>query len=238
MTDTRTTAQVLADIPMHRRDWRPQVIKRGRFVPEIHDPILEPMWTGTRVLAHFRAAEKDDEWGTVTVIDEFGDDASLDAPMAVDHLRRAVMANEAVIDGVITGEATTTGENTAIQLFPTVNPVRKFFLGGTAETDVKYEPRGPRVRGVPAFVAVDLLSVDDQQILDVPLLERKRVLEGLIDESELVRLSPWVRPPVRPWFNTWRSAGLRGVIMKSSNRRYKPGEETTEWARVERMPKA
>lgn len=238
MVERRSDTQVMADIPPQRRDWRPQTVKRGRFVPQISDPVLEPLWSGTRVLAHFHAAQNEDEWGTVVVIDEYGDDASADAPMALDHLRRTIHANEAVIDGVITGEATTTGENTAIQLFPTVNPVRKFFLGGTAESDVKYEPRGPRPRGVPAFVAIDLLSIDDQPLFDVPLLERKRLLEAVLEESDLVRLSPWVRPPVRPWFNTWRSAGLRGLIMKSSNSRYQPGEETTEWAYVERMPRS
>jgi hypothetical protein len=236
-TERKTPTQLHADIPMQRRDWRPQTVKRGRFVPQIDDPILEPLWSGTRVLAHFRASERDDEWGGVTVVDEYGDDASPDAPMAIDHLRRAVRAHEAVIDGIITGEATTSGENTAIQLFPTVNPVRKFFFGGTPESDVKYEPRGPRPRGVPAFVAVDLLSIDDQTLTDIPLLERKRILEGTIEESDLVRLSPWVRPPVRTWFNTWRAAGLRGLIMKSSNSRYRPGEETTDWAYVERMPR-
>ncbi|HUR17180.1 MAG TPA: hypothetical protein VMZ33_07825 [Candidatus Limnocylindrales bacterium] len=238
MTDSSTTAQVLHDIPALRRGWRPQTVKRGRFVPQIADPILEPLWSGTRVLAHFRDAQNEDEWGTVIAIDEDGEDASPDAPMALDHLRRAVQAREAVIDGVITGEATTSGENTAIKLFPTVNPIRKFFLGGTPDSDVKYEPRGPRPRGVPAFVAVDLLSIDEQPLFDVPLLERKRILEGLIEESDLVRLSPWVRPPVRTWFNTWRAAGLRGLIMKSSNSRYRPGEETTEWAYVERMPRS
>ena len=239
-TTTRRRPQPTAgtQIPHNPREWRPQVIKRGRFVPQVIDPILEPLWSGTRVLVHFRASPNDEEHGTVEIYDEFGDDALLDAPQAADHLRRAVKATEAVIDGVMTGEATTSGENTAIQLFPTVNPLRKFFIGGTPDTDVKYEPRGPREQGVPAFVAVDLLSVDDQPLFDAPLLERKRLLEGLIEQSELVRLSPWVRPPVRTWFNTWRSAGLRGVIMKSSNSRYRPGAETTEWAYVERMPRS
>jgi hypothetical protein len=232
---TETSAE---PIPANPRDWRPQVIRRARFVPEITDPILEPMWSGTRVLAHYRDAEREDEWGQVVVYDEFGDEATLDAPLAVDHLRRAIRARDAVIDGVLTGEATTGGENTAIKLFPTVNPIRKFFLGGTPESDVKYEPRGPRPRGEQAFVAIDLLSVDGQTLFDLPLLERKRILEGLIEESELVRLSPWVRPPVRTWFNTWRSAGFRGMVMKAANSRYTPNSETTDWARVERMPRA
>ena len=233
----KTRIDSLETLPDNPRDWRPQKAKQARY-SEVIDPIVEPMWTGIRVLAHFEEADKEDEWGRVTIIDEYGDDATLDAPHAVEQLRRAIRARSAVIDGVITREATAGGENTAIGLFPTVNPLRKFFLGGTAASDVKYEPRGPRREGAPAFVALDLLSVDGQHLFDVALLERKRLLQSLIEETELVRVSPWARPPVRSWFNTWRSAGFRGMMMKGSNSRYRPGEETSEWARVERMPKA
>ena len=226
-------------VQRNARDWRPQTVRRGRYTPEIIDPILEPLWSGTRVLAFYRASERDDEeWGTVEVIDEDGDDAAPDGPLAVEQLRRSIRATEAVIDGIITDEATTGGENTAIALFPMVNPVRKFFIGGSRDNDVKYEPRGPRARGAPAFVALDLLRVDDETLFDAPLLERKRILAGLIEESDLVRVSPWVRPPVRTWFNTWRSAGFRGLMMKSSNSRYRPGGETDQWALVERMPRS
>jgi ATP-dependent DNA ligase len=206
-------------------------------VPEVIDPIIEPIWSGTRVLAHYHDSPVEEEWGQVQVLDEYGDDATMDGPEAVDHLRRSINATEAVIDGVITTEATAGGENTQVQLFPTINPIRKFFIGGTVDNDVKYEPRGPRREGSAAFVAIDLLSIDGETLFDVALLERKRLLESVIEESELVRVSPWVRPPIRTWFNTWRSAGLRGAIMKGSNSRYRPGDETTEWAYVERMPR-
>jgi hypothetical protein len=227
----------LPTISADPREWRPQTVKSSRYA-EVVDPILEPLWSGVRVLVHFTESEHEDEWGQVVVVDEYGDDATFDAPQAVDQLRRAIRARSAVIDGIMTREATAGGENVAVGLFPTINPLRKFFLGGSAaESDVKYAPRGPRKEGPPAFVAVDLLSIDGQNLFDVALLERKRLLESLIEESELVRVSPWVRPPVRTWFNTWRSAGLRGLIMKGSNSRYRPGEETSEWALVERMPR-
>jgi hypothetical protein len=231
------TAENVDTIPANRRDWRPQTVKSGRYVPEVVNPILEPLWTGTRVLAHYHDADSEDEWGQVLVIDEFGDEATLDGPQAIDQLRRSIRAREAVIDGVITREATAGGENTAIGLFPTVNPIRKFFLGGTPESDVKYEPRGPRREGTASFVAIDLLSIDEQPLFDAPLLERKRILESIIVQHELVRVSPWARPPVRSWFNTWRSAGFRGLIMKASNSKYRLGAETNEWALVERMPR-
>jgi hypothetical protein len=233
----RTAIDNLETIPDNPREWRPQRAKHARY-SEVVDPILEPLWSGIRVLAHFEDSGSDDEWGRVVIIDEYGDDATIDAPQAAEQLRRAIRARSAVIDGILTREATAGGENISVGLFPTVNPLRKFFLGGTAESDVKYEPRGPRREGPPAFVAVDLLSVDGQQLFDVALLERKRILESLIEESELVRVSPWARPPVRTWFNTWRSAGFRGMMMKASNGRYRPGEDTADWALVERMPRA
>ena len=40
-----------------------------------------------------------------------------------------------------------------------------------------------------AFVATDLLWLDGESLLDVPLLERRRLLEGVLDQSYLVRRS-------------------------------------------------
>ena len=85
-----------------------------------------------------------------------------------------------------------------------------------------------------AFVVLDLLRVDGQTLFDVPLLERKRLLEGLIQQSPLVRLSPWVTPPIHAWLRTWRGAGFKGAIVKAANSRYVPGSTTVDWAIVEK----
>ncbi len=224
-------------IPANPTDWRPMKVRHGRFVPQIVDPLVEPLWSGTRVIVHFRESTVRDQWGDIVVLDEFGDDALDDAPMALDFLRRSVAATEAVIDGVITSQATSGGEGLAIVLSGRTKPIQRMFIGGPA-SDVTFEPpKDTRHKGEPAFVAVDLLSVDGQQLFDVPLLERKRILEGVVAESELVRLSPVVRPPLRQWFASWRAAGFKGLIIKSSNSRYEPGGMTASWATVERMPR-
>ena len=225
-------------IPADPMDWRPQVIQRSRHVPDIINPLVEPLWSGDRVIVHFKESERSDQWGDITVLDEFGDDALDLAPMALDFVRRSVRATDAVIDGIITTEATGGGEGTVTVLQGHTQPLKKMFIGGRG-SDVTFEPvKGGRHAGDPAFVALDLLSIDGQTLFDVPLLERKRLLEAAIEESELVRLSPVVRPPLRTWFATWRSAGLKGLMLKSSNSRYEPGGETSEWAVVERMPRA
>ncbi|CAN5799049.1 hypothetical protein BH24CHL5_BH24CHL5_07780 [soil metagenome] len=218
-------------------DWRPQRIRPGRYVPDVIDPILEPLWTGTRVMVHFRDSSQGDEWGSVEVLDEQGNDASALAPLAVDHLRRSVRASEAVIDGIISTQATAGGEGTAVVIFARAQPIKRLITGGP-DADIDFTPpKGHARHGEPGFVALDLLSIDGQTLFDVPLLERKRILDGLITPSDLVRISPWVRPPLRQWFSTWRSAGFSGLIMKGSNSRYRPTSETTEWATVERMPR-
>jgi ATP-dependent DNA ligase len=223
--------------PADPHDWRPQRIKHGRFVPQIVDPLVEPLWSGTRVIVHYRDSNEHDQWGDVEVLDQYGYDASDDAPMALDFLRRSVLASEAVIDGVISTQATGGGEGLAVVLSGRTKPLQRMFIGGPA-SDVTFEPpKHGRHEGQPAFVALDLLSLDNQPLFDIPLLERKRLLEGTIQESELVRLSPVVRPPLRQWFATWRSAGFKGLILKSSNSRYEPGGETSQWATVERMPR-
>ena len=88
-----------------------------------------------------------------------------------------------------------------------------------------------------AFVAVDLLRVDGQDLLGVPLLERKRLLEGVVRPSTLVRVSPFTRPPLSQWLATWKASGFSGAILKAANGPYEPGSVARDWAYV-RPPRA
>ena len=81
-----------------------------------------------------------------------------------------------------------------------------------------------------AIVVVDLLWLDDEPLLSVPLLERKRILESVVDESRLVRRGIYVRPPIDSWMGSWRSFGFRRLAFKGANSRYMPGAPNAEWA--------
>jgi bifunctional non-homologous end joining protein LigD len=195
-------------IPVDPREWRPLRIDpaKGSY---IDNPIAEPLWNGTRVLVFFSDAPNPDEWGDVEVIDEDGTDARPQARRAFDQLRRSIVASDAVIDGIITDQ--------------TIDP------GVSMEFDESRPDLGKDL----AFVAVDLLRIDHEVLFDIPLLERKRLLEGLIQQSPLVRLSPWITPPIHPWLRTWRGAGFKGAMVKAANSRYVPGSKTIEWVIVE-----
>ena len=82
----------------------------------------------------------------------------------------------------------------------------------------------------------DLLWVDDTSLLDIPLLERRRLLESVLVESDFVRLGAYIRPPIHTWVGSWRAQGFEGLTFKAANSRYRPGESNPEWV-VSGMPR-
>jgi hypothetical protein len=204
----------LATIPTDARLWRPQGVRDGADPNKIVNPLAEPLWIGVRVLALYRDGPRSDEWGPIEAFDEKGVPALERASRAFDQLRRSIHATEAVIDGVITQQAWNHG----------------------VDMDFGSDDRS-RENSDPAFVALDLLRVDDEPLFDVPLLERKRLLDGLLGQSPLVRISPWTMTPIRPWFRTWRRAGFPGIVIKAANSRYVPGTISLEWTDTDKEPK-
>jgi ATP-dependent DNA ligase len=85
---------------------------------------------------------------------------------------------------------------------------------------------------VVTFVAIDLLWLDGESLLDVPLLKRRRLLESVLDESDLVRRGVFVRPPIEAWIGSWRSLGFTELSFKAANSHYQPGTATNEWVSI------
>jgi hypothetical protein len=233
------------------REWRPQTAGPGDDI-EFADAIVEPHWSGRRVIAHFlvqRSPDGNDDV-SVTLLDEAGADVSAQVRNAVEALSRGVMALDAVIDGVLTSQLldSRAGPGSGVEaelpnwhtFVPQVG-IRRHLPGGqSTEPTLATVPEVPEMPEMPpagtSFVALDLLRVDGQTLLDLPLLERRRHLESLLVISRWLRITPYARPPLRPWFNSWRSAGFDGVVLKSANSRYRPGTATSDWAVVKRMP--
>lgn len=221
------------------RDWLPMRPYRGRRKFDIVDPLIEPLWSGVRVLAHVEAGQTlrgtADEASTpqVALIEDLGVDLVEELPEIGVAVGRSVMAQAAVIDGVISHQVGLDGVGAAA--IPEVRgSASNLLMRHKAELDVV--PRGHAAEqsaDISGFIAFDLLRLDGTSLLDVPLLERKRLLESVIEQSALVRVSVHVRPPLDAWVGTWKSLGLRGAILKAANSRYRPGDDSIEWRLVE-----
>jgi bifunctional non-homologous end joining protein LigD len=182
--------------------------QRPRYARERAEPsghILEPEWKGVRALA--RVGHTGPRF--------IGYDGPVEGPR---ELYEAIVAdtrsNTATLDGVIVD-------------------------GFLDEAELEMDSQGNAVTrnagGRRIFAVFDLLEVDGDSLLDVPLLERRRHLEGVLTPSLNVRLTPYVSRSLRSWRDTLSTQGFRRVVLKNWNSVYAPGRENNDWLVVEKI---
>jgi len=213
--------------------WRPMRFGR-RAGRHIKDPIVEPLWGGMRVLVSID--------GPDVVIRDADGDAVEGWEALRTALLDAALSASLVVDGYLTTEVLRDTTGVGFSLADDVvdrplNLFRRLFLPSRPATgrraELEAELRRPidlPIDGPTAFVATDLLWVDDVPLIDIPLLERKRLLESALGEGQLVRRTAHVRPPLETWYSQWRAFGFYQMAIKSANSRYTPGEPSDAWA--------
>lgn len=183
--------------------------QRPRYARERAEPahhILEPEWVGKRALA--RVGHGGPHFVGYSGGEVDGPRELYDAIVAEAH------CSTAIIDGVLVADWRDESE---LELDPE----------GNAFT------RNASARQI--FAAFDLLEVDGEPLLDIPLLERKRHLEGLLVPSVNVRLTPYVTRGLRSWRETLVVQGFHRVVLKNWNSAYAPGRTTDDWLVVEKV---
>ena len=182
------------------------------------DPIIEPLWEGVHVLVHARDP-------AIRLIDDEGYDVGKEFSPILTALRDGLAAADAIVDGWLTNQATRTGEGLALVPVEAPRGMGIFRAPRPGPPRIVAHDRPDSV----AFVAIDLLVLDGQVLLDLPLLERKRLLDSVVVGSELVRISPYVRPPLQRWMPSWSAIGFTGAVLKAANSRYLPGALAEDW---------
>lgn len=216
-----------------RLEWRPMRPAVTRRPQPIKDPIIEPLWSGVRVIAHVGPPRNEGD-REVLLIDDLGEDRAAEEPALASRLGAAVAADEAVIDLVVSDQVLLGDTGTAVVTEAWLSSPR-LLLSRDAGVDVRRRATGEVDAKGNALVCLDLLALDGEPLLDVPLLERKRLLESVVRGSEHILVSAHTRPPADTWIATWKSLGLRGAMFKAANSRYHPGDRTLEWRPVERI---
>jgi hypothetical protein len=223
---------------------RPQAFGEGR-PDRVVDPIVEPRWAGIRALAAVDAAAGSGP-EVAALADESGDPIG-GYPEILDALATAALTSGLILDGFLTKQAAQDGTGVFLKVDPVPNvqsAVGHFFLGSrrnrAAEAaEERAELRRAETFGpddVVTYVAFDLLWLDGESLLDVPLLERRRLLDTVLAESGIIRRGTFVRPPIGGWVRSWRAQGFIGLTFRAANSRYEPGVASPDWA-VSPMPR-
>lgn len=186
-------------------DLAPQRPRYAREKAELANHILEPEWQGKRAIA--RVGHSGPHF--------VGYAGEVDGPRELfDAIVAEARCTTAIIDGVLVSDWRDESE---LELDPEGNA----FMRNASARQI--------------FAAFDLLEVDGESLLEIPLLERKRHLEGLLVPSLNVRLTPFVTRGLRSWRETLVAQGFRRVVLKNWNSAYAPGRTTDDWLVVEKI---
>jgi hypothetical protein len=199
----------------------------------ISEPVVEPLWSGLRVIA---AAHR----GQAVLLDDGADVQGHEE--LTEALATAVMATATgvILDAYVTKQVANDepGVYTGVTEIPVGAPIVGGLLGRgrrprreelAEDLSAELAARAIDEDEPVNLVAVDLLWLDGEWLLEAPLLERKRLLEAILPGDPLVRPSMYIRPPIDRWVGSWRAQGFRGLAFKGANSRYRPGEVAGDW---------
>ena len=166
--------------------------------------VFEPKWDGFRALVYKDGGELYIQSRDLRPLDRY-------FPELHDVLASRLPAR-CVVDGeiVIVGPAGLDFDLLQLRLHPAASRVAKL----AAETPA-------------SFVAFDLLALDSRDLRDAPLSTRRALLEdALADIGPPVHITPITRDRALAgdWFERFEGAGLDGVIAKSEQGPYRPGQ--------------
>jgi ATP-dependent DNA ligase len=183
----------------------PMLAKLARSIPEGDGWLFEPKWDGFRCIV-FRDGDR------LELISRKLRPLGRYFPELLGPLRRA-LPDRSVVDGEIVVADTARGGLDFDALLQRIHPAESRINRLAAETPA-------------AFVAFDLLAVDDTALLDEPMVDRRAALLEAVTENEAVHVTPATtdRSQADDWFHRFEGAGLDGIVAKPLTGTYQPGK--------------
>lgn len=92
-----------------------------------------------------------------------------------------------------------------------------------------------RAKDLPAtYVVFDVLYLDGQDLTPLPLMERRTILNGLVEPTDRVVLSEMIEHDGRALFSAVLDRGLEGIIAKRRTSRYHIGKRSRDWLKIKK----
>src|SRR6056297_832087 len=183
----------------------PMLAKLARSIPEGDGWLFEPKWDGFRCIV-FRDGDH------VELISRKLRPLGRYFPELLEPLRLA-LPDRCVIDGeIVVARADGNGLDFDA-LLQRIHPAESRINRLALETPA-------------AFVAFDLLALDDRSLLGAPMAERRDGLVAVLGENDAVYLTPATtdRAVADDWFHRFEGAGLDGIVAKPLDGVYQPGK--------------
>ena len=82
------------------------------------------------------------------------------------------------------------------------------------------------------YCLFDLLWLNGNSLLHLPLVERRSMLNQVIQENETIQISKEFQSTGNEFFKVAMKLGLEGIMAKKADSDYKPGIRTKEWLKI------
>jgi bifunctional non-homologous end joining protein LigD len=86
--------------------------------------------------------------------------------------------------------------------------------------------------GALRFYVFDLLWLNGQSLLKIPLKERKESLQRVLQENPIVKISQAFETGGIEFFEAAKKMGLEGIMAKKSDSDYEPGIRSKDWLKI------
>jgi bifunctional non-homologous end joining protein LigD len=104
--------------------------------------------------------------------------------------------------------------------------------GGGRDRKREAPARGATERAPIVYWAFDLLYLDGQSLLNVPLVDRKALLHRHLRAHPIVRFAPHVETDGEAFLDGVRAQGLEGMVAKRQSSPYRPGRRSLDWLKI------
>ena len=181
----------------------PMLAKASDELPTGEGWLFEPKWDGFRTLVFRDGPRLYLQSRELKPLDRYFPE--LEAPLLARLPARCVADGEIVI----AGEAGLDFEALLLRIHPAASRVKLLAEERPA-----------------SIVLFDLLALGDRDLRDVPLSERRALLEREVTTGLRVLVTPATqdRAVARDWFSRFEGAGLDGVVAKPLDSPYEPGK--------------
>lgn len=83
-----------------------------------------------------------------------------------------------------------------------------------------------------ALIAFDVLWLDGRSTVDLPLEQRRELLEAVVETDERLQLVTHVEGGGKDFATVARQLNLEGVVAKRKGSRYQPGRRSPDWRKI------
>ncbi|GAA0265062.1 non-homologous end-joining DNA ligase [Faecalicatena contorta] len=85
------------------------------------------------------------------------------------------------------------------------------------------------------FVAYDIIYASNKELIDLPLLERKKYLQNIVNENARISISRYIEENGIALFDATKAQNLEGIVAKKKDSKYYFGKRTKNWIKCKVM---